>query len=129
MSELQRLVEADHRFEEATEMLRDLLDDKVRGRLEGAIKAVGGPEVKDLKAVLEFMDWLWMYGQDHLDGILADIHGIDLAQANREREGKAKEFAERIGVPPERLPIFARKHARVQASAARHKAAERCGHA
>lgn len=125
MSDLQRLIKADFRFEEAIEVLSDLLDEKVRGRLFLAIKVAGGPNPEDMEDVHRFMEWLLVEGGDHLDAILADIHGIDLARATREREGKAREMAARIGVPPERLPIFARKHARATASAARFNAARR----
>jgi len=122
MSELQRLIEADFRFEEAIEVLSDLLDEKVRGRLFLAIKAAGGPNPEDMEDVHRFMEWLLVEGGDHLDAILADIHGIDLARATREREGKVREMAERIGVPPERLPVFARLHARNLAAVERSDA-------
>ncbi|MCB2190331.1 MAG: hypothetical protein KQI62_02125 [Deltaproteobacteria bacterium] len=87
MSELQKLVRADNRFEEAVEMLRDLLEEENRDRLMLALKVSGGPEVEDMQRTLRFMDWLFMQGQEHLDAMLADIHDIDLARANQERKG------------------------------------------
>lgn len=143
MSELQRLDEAYHRFEEATETLRDLLDAKARDRLMLAIKAARergytAASLWGMEATLGLLDWLFNQGEGHLDGILADANRIDLAQANREREGKAWEMARRIGVPPRGLPRLKAVLEQAKADIAQAKAkatkapadqAERCGHA
>ncbi len=117
MSELQRLADADHRYGEAVEMLRDLLEPQHRDRLMLALKVAGGPEVEDMQDTLRFLDWLFTRGQAHLDALLADIHGIDLAQVKQELEAARQRF-----LKEDTAAVMARAHARL-AQAARERLA------
>ena len=97
------------RFEEATEMLRDLLSEGNRGRLLLAMKEACLADKEDMGRTLAFLDWLQVEGEDHLDGMLAEIHSIDPAVIENER----------------RLRIQAMKNRRVRERAlANHQAAQ-----
>jgi len=93
MSEFQKLVDADHRFEEAVEMLRDLLGEGNQDRLVAALQEFNPSPARtgrrmtraDLLETLLFLGWLGVGGEEHLDGMLAEIHGIDEAAVENER--------------------------------------------
>ena len=78
------------RVENAAEELRDLLSPGNADRLVLAMHEACIADEEEMGRTLRFLDWLLAEGEDHLDGMLAEIHGIDPEAILNERRLRAE---------------------------------------
>ena len=90
MRDFAKLTNAYCQVEGAAEMLRDLLSEGNADRLALAMQDACMADREEMERTLRFLDWLLADGEDHLDGMLAEIYGIDPEAILNERRLRAK---------------------------------------